>query len=96
MFNDVHSVGLPKRAQQYIIFQIGSNVSGFKQALAQLLPLITTTTQAMQNRAAIAANKKAAEEQGKTPELLKMSGVNIAFSHAGLAAVSRLHHALKC
>ncbi|OJT05278.1 Peroxidase 2 [Trametes pubescens] len=87
-FDDIQGdilVGLPKRVQQYIIFQIGSNVAGFRQALTQLLPLITTTTQAMQNRAAIAANKKAAQEQGKTPELLKMSGVNIAFSHVGLA-----------
>ncbi|OJT05279.1 Peroxidase 2 [Trametes pubescens] len=89
-FDDIQGdilVGLPKRVQQYIIFQIGNNVAGFKQGLTQLLPLITTTTQAMRNRAAIAANKKAAQEQGKTPELLRMSGVNIAFSHAGLAAL---------
>ncbi|KAI0353796.1 Dyp-type peroxidase [Trametes cingulata] len=77
-------VGLPKKSQQYIIFQIDDNVTAFRQHLAKLIPLITTTSQVMQDRAKIAANKKAAQEQGKAPELLKLSGVNIAFSHAGL------------
>lgn len=44
----------------------------------------------MQNRSQIAANKKAAQEQGKTPELLTLVGVNIAFSHTGLTKASRL------
>lgn len=44
----------------------------------------------MQNRSAIAANKKAAQDQGKTPELLPLVGVNIAFSHTGLKKVSML------
>ncbi|KAI0364308.1 Dyp-type peroxidase [Pilatotrama ljubarskyi] len=81
-------VGLPKKSQQYIIFRIDENVTAFRQNLAKLIPLITTTTQVMQDWAKIAANKKAAEEQGKTPELLKLSGVNIAFSHAGLLKAS--------
>ncbi|KAI0833770.1 peroxidase TAP [Trametes gibbosa] len=79
--------GLPKKVQEYIIFQIGSDVIAFRKALNKLLPLITTTTQVQQDRAKIAANKKAAEEKGKKPELIKLSGVNIAFSQAGLTAL---------
>ncbi|KAI0636146.1 peroxidase TAP [Trametes polyzona] len=76
--------GLPKKSQQYIIFQIDDNVTAFRKALNKLIPLITTTTQVHQDRAKIAANKKAAQEAGKAPQLLKLSGVNIAFSQAGL------------
>ncbi|KAI0759576.1 peroxidase TAP [Trametes elegans] len=77
-------VGLLKKSQQYIIFQIDDNVTAFRQKLALLIPLITTTTQVTNDRARIAAHKKAALGQGKAPELLRLSGVNIAFSHAGL------------
>ncbi|KAI0648827.1 peroxidase TAP [Trametes meyenii] len=76
--------GLPKKSQVYIVFQIDDNVTAFRQHLAKLIPLITTTTQVQQDRAKIAANKKAALEAGKKPQLIKLSGVNIAFSQAGL------------
>lgn len=70
-----------------------------------MIPLITTTTQVQDDRANISANKKKATEQGKAPELLRLSGVNIAFSQFGLTKVrvlltvnpeelSPLHHCL--
>ncbi|KAI0833767.1 Dyp-type peroxidase [Trametes gibbosa] len=77
--------GLPKKVQQYLIFTIDdNNVPGFRKALNQFITLVTTAAQVQQTRSQIAANKKTALEQGKTPELLPLVGVNIAFSHFGL------------
>ena len=86
------SAGLPKKVQQYVLFQIDDDVTQFRKRLALLIPLITTTNQVMADRAKIAANKKAAQEAGKVPQLLKLSGINIAFSHAGLEKVRVYHH----
>ncbi|KAI0636148.1 peroxidase TAP [Trametes polyzona] len=77
-------LGLPKKTEQYLFFQISDDVAGFKKCLADLIPLITTTTQVTQDRAKIASMKTAAREQNKAPQLLPMTGVNIAFSQAGL------------
>ena len=79
--------GLPKRVQHYVLFQIDDDVTAFRKRLRLLIPLITTTTQVQEDRQKIAANKKAAQEAGKAPELLKISGINIAFSHSGLVKV---------
>ncbi|KAM5544620.1 hypothetical protein V8D89_001518 [Ganoderma adspersum] len=76
--------GLPKKVQHYLFFQIDDNVTAFRKRLHLLIPLITTTTQVQDDRAKIAANKKKAAEQRKAPELLRLSGVNIAFSQFGL------------
>ncbi|KAH9933659.1 Dyp-type peroxidase [Epithele typhae] len=76
--------GLPKRVQHYLLFQIGPDVRAFRKRLAVLIPQITTTTQVVGDRAKIAENKKAAADAGKAPGLLKLSGVNIAFSQFGL------------
>ena len=81
------SVGLPKKVQHYLFFQIDDDVTAFRKRLSLLIPLITTTTQAQEDRAKIAANKKKAAEEGRPPELLKVSGVNIAFSQFGLHKV---------
>ncbi|KAM5542891.1 hypothetical protein V8D89_003275 [Ganoderma adspersum] len=77
-------VGLPKKVQHYLFFQIGDDVTAFRKRLRLLIPLITTTTQVQDDRTKIAANKKKAAEQHKAPELLRLSGVNIAFSQFGL------------
>ncbi|KAI0706756.1 hypothetical protein C8T65DRAFT_651892 [Cerioporus squamosus] len=68
--------GLPKK--------IDDDVQAFRQRLKLLIPLITTTPQVQDDRAKIAASKKAAKEQGKPVPLVKLSGINIAFSHSGL------------
>lgn len=81
------SLGLPKRVQHYVFFQIDDNVTAFRQRLKLLVPLITSTAQVSHDRSTITAHKQAAKEQGKTPQLLKISGINIAFSHSGLAKV---------
>ncbi|KAH9941342.1 peroxidase TAP [Amylocystis lapponica] len=76
--------GLPKRTQTYVFFQIDDNVTAFRTQLSQLVPLITTTAQVVRDQQKIAQNKKAAAEKGVEPGLIKLSGVNIAFSHTGL------------
>lgn len=86
------SAGLPKRVQHYLLFQIDDDVTAFRQRLKLLIPEITTTTQVTDDRAKIAANKKAAQEQGKPAPLIKLSGINVAFSHSGLVKVSTSHH----
>ena len=73
--------------QHYLLFQIDDDVTAFRKRLALLLPLITTTTQVTEDRQKIAANKKAAKDAGRAPELLKISGINIAFSHTGITKV---------
>ena len=82
------SAGLPKKVQHYLLFQIDDDVTAFRKRLGLLIPLITTTAQVQDDRAKIAANKEAAAKEGKAPELLKLSGVNIAFSQSGLDKVS--------
>ena len=82
-----YSPGLPKKVQHYLFFQIDDDVTAFRKRLNLLIPVITSTTQAQDDRAKIAANKKLAAEQGKAPELLRLSGVNIAFSQFGLTKV---------
>ena len=81
------SAGLPKKVQHYLLFQIDDDVTAFRQRLKLLIPHITNTTQVMDDRAKIAASKKAAQEQGKPAPLIKLSGINIAFSHTGLVKV---------
>lgn len=85
-FNNVQGdilAGLPKRTQTYYFFQIDdARVQQFREQLAKLIPLITTTTQAVADRQKIADNKKNAKD-GK-PALLTMSGVNLAFTQKGL------------
>ncbi len=81
------SAGLPKKVQHYLLFQIDDDVQAFRQRLKLLIPLITTTPQVQDDRAKIAAAKKAATEQGKPAPLVKLSGINISFSHSGLVKV---------
>ena len=80
-----HSAGgLPKKTETYLFFQIKKDkVTEFRKALARLVPLITTTAQVLQDRQKLADHKK-----NKGKGLLKLNGVNITFSHAGLALVS--------
>ena len=82
------SIGLPKKTQTYIFFQIGSDVAAFRAALGHLIPLITTAVQVQDDLSKIAENKKTSASKGTSPPLLQLSGVNIAFSHTGLIAVS--------
>lgn len=81
--------GLPKKTQTYFFFLIDeSRVKEFRQQLAHLVPLITTTAQVFGHHETIQNNKADAVKRGVPPPLLKLSGVNIVFSHKGLAKVS--------
>ena len=65
-----------------------SRVKQFRQQLAHVIPLITTTAQVFDHRKIIHYEKSEARKRGVPPPLLKLSGVNIVFSHKGLKKVS--------
>ena len=76
--------GLPKKTQTFFFFRIDKDRSGavdeFRKQLSQLIPLITFNDQSKKDHDTIDNNK------GKG--LLKISGVNLAFTQEGLATVS--------
>ena len=81
-------VGLPKKTQTYLFFQIDpARVQDFRTQLADLVPLITTTVQAQDDLEKIAKSKRSSVEKGMAPAVLKLAGVNILFSHKGLVKV---------
>ena len=55
---------------------------------ADFVPLIRTGAQALDDQKKIAQSQNEAAQQGKEKPLLKLSGVNIAFTQAGLTLVS--------
>ncbi|KAM6499969.1 hypothetical protein JOM56_005477 [Amanita muscaria] len=69
--------GLPKKTQTNVFFRI-LNVPVFRKQLKTLVPRITTADQVLKHRQDIKNHK----DKGNTG-LLKISGVNIAFSHFG-------------
>ncbi|KAG6849423.1 hypothetical protein H0H93_008571 [Arthromyces matolae] len=73
--------GLPKKTQTYFFFQI-TNVNLFRSQLTKLVPIVKTTAQVLKDRKAIDDHKKSG---GKG--LIKIVGVNIAFSHKGFAVL---------
>lgn len=74
--------GLSKKTETYFFFQIGTNVSGFRQQLAKLVPFITSTTKVSQHKHQISQHKKKG-----AAGLLKIIAVNISFSHRGLVKI---------
>jgi hypothetical protein len=97
--------GLPKKTQTFLFFQIdNARVYEFRMQLAELVPLITTTVQVMNDQKKIVHHKKSVASQRATqeyletsdgqehltPELLKLSGLNLAFSEKGLEKVGRV------
>lgn len=80
--------GLPKKVETYWFIQIQKDqVDQFRTALGQLVPLITTTSDVLRCRWEIGHHKKHGDKKG---HLLKLSGVNVAFSQKGLTIVSRI------
>lgn len=76
--------GLPKKVETYLFVRI-VKVDDFRSRLNHLVPLITTCADVAEDREKIHRHKKDATETGK---LMKLSGVNIAFSQKGLEQVS--------
>ena len=80
--------GLPKKTETCLFFQIDKEEAvDFRKQLTHLLPMITTSAQVVRDRGKIDDGKKESKGKGKCPPLLKLTGVNIAFSQAGLAMV---------
>lgn len=83
---DLHNVqgdilaGLPKKVETYFFFKI-THVDDFRSQLIQLLPLLTTTAQVIEDQQKIAQYKGGMLQKGR---LLELSGVNLAFSQKGL------------
>ena len=74
---DILLGGLPKKTQTFLFFLIDKNhVHDFRTQLSHLVPLITTTAQTIKDREKI--------NQNKGGPLLKLSGVNVAFTHKAL------------
>ncbi|KAL6720877.1 dye-decolorizing heme-containing peroxidase [Lecanora helva] len=86
---DILLGGLPKKTQTFLFFQIDANrIQEFRKQLTKLVPLITSTAQVIKDRTKIGQNKQAAEDPKTRSNLLvKLSGVNIAFSHTGLVQI---------
>ena len=83
--------GLPKKTQTYLFFLIDeSRVQEFRTQLAHLIPLITTTAEVLGHHKTISQFKGVAAQHGVPVPLLKMSGVNVVFSHKGLSKVSHI------
>ncbi|EJC98213.1 Dyp-type peroxidase [Fomitiporia mediterranea MF3/22] len=71
-------LGLPKRAETFIFFNI-ANVANFKKSLQQFIPAVTTTTQVQQLRKEIADHKLTG-----SPDLLQIQCMNFALSRRGM------------
>ena len=56
--------------------------------LLELTPLIASAADVQKDRERIRVEKQKAAEANVRPNIIDMSGVNIAFSHKGLLAVS--------
>ena len=80
--------GLPKKGQIFFFFQIDKDrVKDFCTHLLQLAPLIASAADVQNDRERIRVEKQRAAEAHTRPNILDMTGVNIAFSHKGLRAV---------
>lgn len=73
--------GLVKKFETFVFFAI-TDATHFRQRLKAIIPLITTTTQALANSKAIADHKA-----NGNSDLIKLVGTNIAFSQTGLTAL---------
>lgn len=88
------SVSLPKFCESFIFFQInGDQIQKFRQQLSNLIPLITTAAEGKRNLQKVVEHKKWYSSNGSQKhmgnERLTITGINIAFSHGGLAKVCR-------
>ena len=83
--------GLPKKTETFYFFQIDPHrVHDFRTKLTQLIPHIKSTAQVVDDRKKLAQNKKDAADKKHPPPIIKLSGLNIAFTHKGLVQVKSL------
>ncbi|KAK7678571.1 hypothetical protein QCA50_018443 [Cerrena zonata] len=79
--------GIPKKFETTIFFNINNDVAAFRKHLTQVVPLITTTTQAKGTRDSILQHKQNAAAQGVQAALLPVVGVTLGFSQLGLKKI---------
>ena len=76
--------GLPKKKELFIFFEILDVASTFRKRLVKFVPLITSVSDVQKGRKTIEEHRKQ-----KKPGLVKLFGVNIAFSRKGFVKVRR-------
>ncbi|KAA8645098.1 hypothetical protein EYZ11_008150 [Aspergillus tanneri] len=84
--------GLPKRKEMFLFFRIADGASQrrkFKEYLRSLVSHITTAKDVLDAKAHIREEKEKAAAHEEDPKLLPWSGINIAFSSTGLAALGK-------
>ncbi|KJA16590.1 hypothetical protein HYPSUDRAFT_147511 [Hypholoma sublateritium FD-334 SS-4] len=69
--------GLPKRTETFFLFEI-INATKFRKDLNKLIPLVKTVAGVLKDRKDIEDHRKK-----RLPGLLRLTGVNISFSHLG-------------
>ncbi|KAL2064067.1 hypothetical protein VTL71DRAFT_4561 [Oculimacula yallundae] len=80
--------GLPKKGEIFYFFRIKKDlVKDFCTGIGELAHLITSVTQCENDRQTIVKEKERAALEDRAPNLLEISGINIAFSHKGLRAL---------
>lgn len=82
MISYAYSGGLQKKTELFFFFEI-LDAATFRQQLVNFVPLVTSANDALEQRKAIDNHKKQ-----KKPGLVKLAGVNIAFSHKGFVKES--------
>jgi hypothetical protein len=83
MFSYAHRGGLVKMKELFFFFEV-LDAATFRQQLVEFVPLVTSVTDGQKERKTIEDHKKR-----RSPGLVKLSGVNIAFSHKGFVKVRR-------
>lgn len=81
MVSYAYRCGLPKKKELFFFFEI-LDATKFRKQLVEFAPFVTSVKDAEDERKAIERHKKQ-----RSPGLVKLSGVNIAFSHKGFVKV---------
>ncbi|KAF8654275.1 hypothetical protein AX16_003570 [Volvariella volvacea WC 439] len=78
--------GLPKKTETYYFFEI-TDPATFKTHMKRFIREIKTVKGVLKDREAIERHRKEHSKDGRKPPLIPLVGVNISFSHFGLAAL---------
>jgi len=81
-------IGLQKKCQRFVFFTISPNVAGFKAVLRGPIARAVTSADRVREREGALRDHKIALATGLVPaseQVLSMDGLNVAFTHSGLA-----------
>lgn len=82
-----YSCGLIKKKELFFFFEI-LDAPKFRKQLVDFVPLVTNVKVAMEQKKAVERHKK--QRSPGSPRLIRLAGVNIAFSHKGFVKVRRI------